>query len=134
MTLYRYNSQKQIVEVNLKRGSYLFELWGAQGGQGCTENKSLTEYYGGRGAFVSGKVHFFQNQKLFLFIGEKGHDPEKCSPEYNGKGGFNGGGDSGFDPRDNDTPGGGGGATDIRIINNSENLSLFSRIIVAAGG
>ncbi|KAI5499027.1 glycine-rich protein family, partial [Trichomonas vaginalis G3] len=52
---------------------------------------------------------------------------------------LNGGGNSGYDTgtvgtSDDDPSGGGGGATDIRLISDSTNKSLYSRIIVAAGG
>ncbi|EAX88216.1 hypothetical protein TVAG_043320 [Trichomonas vaginalis G3] len=131
---YKYDDQKPVVELNLARGSYIFELWGAQGGQGCTDQKKLTQYYGGRGAFVVGKVQFRYPQRLYLFLGGKGGEPTQCSTKYNGKGGFNGGSDGGYELRDDDPPGGGGGATDIRLINGTSNKSLYSHIIVAAGG
>ena len=88
MSLYRYNEQNPVQEINLKKGKYLFELWGAQGGQGCSDSKKLTQYYGGRGAYVYGKVVFTHSQRLFLYIGRQGQDPLQCNFRYNGKGGF----------------------------------------------
>ena len=94
-----------------------------------------TDYYGGRDSYVSGKVHLYSTQKLYIYLGGSGKAPSNCSKNHIGRGGFNGGsGDAGIDIRDDDPSGGGGGASDVRLINNSDPESLYSRILVAAGG
>ena len=102
--------------LELSKGKYRFQLWGAQGG---TENLTSA-----RGGFVAGIISFTQKTKIFIRVGGQG---EISSNQP--KGGFNGGGD-GFIGTHNAKAGGGGGATDIRLI--STNLS--SRILVAGGG
>lgn len=95
-------------------GNYRVELWGAQGGGD----------YGGLGAYTSGNIKLTKKQMFYAYIG--GH-PVTVT-EY----GYNGGGISNSDGRF----GSGGGATDIRIYNDTWNNfdSLKSRIMVASGG
>ena len=121
------------IEVNLERGIYKFECWGAQGGMGAL-NGVLT-YSGGNGAYVSGYIRIEKLTKFYLFIGGKGGNGSGTRGT-SALGGWNGGGRGGIDSRDNDGSGGGGGATDIRLLNGTWNniTSLRSRIMVAAGG
>ena len=85
------------------RGSYLVEAWGAQGGNA-----------GGKGAYTTGTINVDANQKFYLFIG--------------GTNGYNGGAPGGIYEYDSN----GGGASDVRLANDINNLN--SRIMVAAGG
>ena len=85
------------------RGTYQIELWGAQGGGA-----------GGKGGYTTGEISIDANQKFYLFIG--------------GTNGYNGGAAGGVYPYDN----AGGGATDVRLLNDISNLN--SRIMVAGGG
>ena len=100
-------------EVIFSPGIYKIECWGASGGDGSEP--------GGNGAFVSGIIQLKFRKKLYFFIGANGKD--------NYVNAFNGGG-AGTKPYGRS----GGGATDIRTINNEEFEGLKSRIIVAAGG
>ena len=128
--------------ISLQRGTYRFELWGAQGGDGRIHNKpTLNTSTGGRGAYSSGTIDIRKSGTIFyLYIGGKGEDQTGTAQGAFGKGGYNGGGDGGADLCDLSEPesnAGGGGATDVRIKYNedfSDILSLKSRIIVAAGG
>ena len=79
---------------------YQLEVWGAQGGN-----------YGGNGGYSTGKIYLEKGTTLYIYAGGSGAN-----------GGFNGGGTS--------KSGYGGGASDIRIGNDS----LYSRVIVAGGG
>ena len=79
---------------------YLLEAWGAQGGRG-----------GGRGGYSYGTIYLEKGTQLYLCAGGSGDN-----------GGFNGGGTS--------RAGYGGGASDIRLGQNS----LYSRILIAGGG
>ena len=97
-------------------GFYKVELWGAQG---STMNSS---YIGGSGAYTSADIYLTKNENLYVYTGSQ--------DVY---GGYNGGGTGG----QNTTYGaGGGGSTDIRLVNGLWNDpdSLKSRIMVAAGG
>ena len=129
------------ISILLKSGKYRFELWGAQGGYSrYLNNESLRESSGGRGAYVSGNIELKTNKHLFLFIGGKGEDQTGTSQSSACLGGFNGGGKGGVDELDKEVnttwpeSGAGGGATDIRLLNDTSILGLKSRIIVAAGG
>ena len=100
-------------EVLFKSGVYKFECWGASGGDGSEP--------GGHGAYVTGTILFIANKKLYFYIGGKGESDDKNT--------FNGGGSAKSEYGTQ-----GGGATDVRIVNNQLFEGLKSRIIVAAGG
>ena len=102
-------SKNESIQVNLQRGKYQFECWGAKG------NSELA----GNGAYTKGEINLKTEKTFYLFIGERG----KYRYQYS----FNGGGASQY---------GGGGASDIRTVNgNCDDFeSLKFRIMVAAGG
>ena len=127
-----YSEESNPYEVELTRGKYLIELWGAEGGTWDSEN------YSGRGAYTRGLLDIRKRTKLYVYIGEKGSTitgKEGTAPAT-----FNGGGYGKLV-----ATGGvlthigssGGGATDVRTKRGSswdEEESLLSRIMVAAGG
>ena len=127
------------ITVLIQRGKYRFELWGAQGGDARQLN-SLTpnENSGGKGAYVAGSISIFHPQFLHLYIGGKGEDQVEYDNTTYSKGGFNGGGKGGNELKpyevDPESSAGGGGATDIRLLQGQSIEDLKSRIIVAAGG
>ena len=105
--------------IQLTKGCYYLEVYGAQGGN-PTGNYNGT---GGKGGYSSGIYCSYMNrQTLYLYIGAN----NKAS--YNKTLLFNGGG-YGQNPKD----GPGGGATDFRLYDDTNNNSLSSRIIVAGG-
>ena len=120
-------------EISLNQGIYKFELWGAQGGTGCTDG--VHKLPGGHGSYVSGYIKINKKTNFYLYIGGKGGNGSHI-PNSQAKSGWNGGGKGGIDWEDNDGSGGGGGSTDIRLLPGEwDNItSLRSRIIVAAGG
>lgn len=114
----------------LRRGFYKFELYGAAGGFA-----SPHEYEGGGigfGGYSEGYFYSNKTTKMYFYIGGHGTD----GIESNNKntivpGGYNGGGNGGYDAMlYNCNGGGGGGGTDIRMNDNN----IESRIIVAGGG
>lgn len=99
--------------IELPKGEYKLEVWGAQGG---------TNYgVGGRGGYSVGTLTLNNATELFLYSGGVGLYPGSNTL---GGGGFNGGGHTYY------YAGGGGGASDIRIGENN----LYARVIVAGGG
>ena len=105
-------------------GYYNLEVWGAQGGN---YNKT---YVGGLGGYSKGIVHLEKGTTLYVCVG--GQPQTVTTKKTAVPGGFNGGG-NGFnrDYSSTYTYGqAGGGATDIRIGQNS----LYARVIVAGGG
>lgn len=82
---------------------------------------------GGYGAVVSGSFPVVPGQTLYIEVGGNGEPGGE-----GGAGGFNGGGDGGESPFG--SGGGGGGATDIRTGPIAAGVSVFARLMVAAGG
>ncbi|KAI5532282.1 glycine-rich protein family [Trichomonas vaginalis G3] len=100
--------------AEIQAGRYIFEVWGAQGGQN-----------GGLGGYAKGTISLKKNTTAFIYIGGQGSsNTNNIHP-----GGFNGGG-TGVGYVDESYTGGGGGASDIRLLANS----LYYRAIVAGGG
>lgn len=101
-------------------GTYILEIWGAQGGD---DHLAL----GGRGGYSKGEKNLKVGDFLYVYVGGKG--PDRVNG-YSIPGGWNGGGwgRNGKSPNYNGASG--GGATDIRLINKDIN----NRIIVAGGG
>ena len=105
-------------------GYYNLEVWGAQGGN------YNTTYVGGLGGYSKGIVHLTKGTTLYVCVGGQPQTITTASVAV--PGGFNGGG-NGFNRAYSGTytyGQAGGGATDIRIGQNS----LYARVIVAGGG
>ena len=116
-----YTGTEQVLTIP-KTGTYKIELWGASGG-GITVNDTF--YNGGLGGYVSGIISLEEQQKLYIYVGGSTSTYE---------GGYNGGSTGGT--TNDGTYTGGGGSTDIRLVNGEWNVfsSLKSRIMVASGG
>ena len=111
--VFEYTGNPQ--EVELPKGKYEFQVWGAQGG---TDN--LTKC---RGGYAAGTYVFLKPTTVFVYVGGKG------SFDENATGGYNGGG-NGYVGMYAEKSGGGGGASDVRFVFDN----LLSRFIVAGGG
>lgn len=96
--------------ITLPKGQYKLECWGAQGG-------NYGSYQGGYGGYSTGILTLSKKTIIYLQTGGKGSDSSI-------NGGYNGGGKGISSGR------GGGGASDIRIEQNS----LYARVIVAGAG
>lgn len=96
--------------VTLAPGTYKLECWGGQGG-------TYSSYIGGYGGYSKGTITLTEATTVYISVGGAGSSSSTAA-------GFNGGGTGISSGR------GGGGATDVRIGQNS----LYSRVIVAAGG
>jgi hypothetical protein len=135
--LFSYSGSGQQWEAP-KAGIFSFECWGASGG---TDKAHGTA---GRGAYTYGRTTLSKGNAFFVYVGEVGV-PFASSPTTGG-GGWNGGGWGSSSTYDSQTPAsggyhctGGGGATDIRLIGNTNSTwnvaaHLLSRVMVAAGG
>lgn len=123
VSTYNYTGSSQTFIAD-HEGAYKLEAWGAQGG---SYSSSLL---GGKGAYTSGTVNLQKNQNIYIYVGAQGGSNDSVT----NVGGYNGGGYSGNNGSGKSM--GGGGATDFRLIsgNWNERNSLFSRIMVAAGG
>lgn len=87
-------------------------MWGSSG-------SNVGNSIGGKGAYVSGVISFHKTQILYLYIGSQGSPTKTTGPTFNG-GGYN-----------IQSPGNGGGCTDIRLKKGNDFESLKSRIIVS---
>lgn len=102
-------------------GTYKLEVWGAQGG-------SYSNYVvGGKGGYSYGNISLSEGDILYVYVGGQGVGSDGTTGTRTG--GFNGGG-NGYIRYTSYGGTGGGGATDIRVGNDS----LYARVIVAGGG
>lgn len=118
--IYYSGSTKILV---LEPGQYKLECWGAQGG-GVQTNTGLDAAVGGKGGYSYGTIKLDELTTLYCEVGGMGH-----SSAYKALGGYNGGGMA-WGSSTSEPGNGGGGATDIRVGQNS----LYARVIVAGGG
>lgn len=107
--------------ITLPKGVFTLEVWGAQGG----DNKDGA--LGGRGGYSIGTLTLAEDTAVYLYAGQKGlSTTAKGTITGNA---FNGGG-KGSSNVTNYANGSGGGASDIRIGQDS----LYARVIVAGAG
>lgn len=121
--VFDYTGNVQTVE--LEKGDYKLEVWGAQGATAFYGSSSYIRT-GGKGGYSVGTISLTSKTKLYVYVGGKGV-PKKSGGKV--EGGFNGGGYN-ADTRDDYEKGVGGGGTDIRVNTDS----LYARVIVAGGG
>lgn len=108
---FEFTGEKQ--EIVLGPGVYKMELWGAESG-----NDNGTK----KGSYASGYLKITSTTKLFVYVGGKGTD-KLANTTVSAPGGFN----NEISCYNGST---GGGATDIRIIEDS----IYSKAIIANGG
>ena len=105
-----FNYTGEVEEFSLTPGTYLFVANGAKGGN--TE-RNITRSWGGT---TYGILDLDHEQTFYAAVGGNGEDSSRTAERP--KGGFNGGGNGGLAVDRNDQNGaGGGGATDVRILN-----------------
>ena len=128
----KFDYTGDVQEVTLEKGTYQFECWGAQGGNSAISDHVNAQLgVGGKGGYSRGEILVQSPQTFYIYVGGVGLPSDTGIAE----GGWNGGGCS-WASNASDPAGGGGGATDIRLVggewDNEE--GLYSRIIVAGGG
>lgn len=106
--------------ATLNPGTYKLECWGAQGG-------TYHSYYGGAGGYSVGIINLTETIQVYIYVGGQ---PETQTSDGSSTGGFNGGGKGKIRAVTSSYGQGGGGASDIRIGQDS----LYARVIVAGGG
>ncbi|MER0321519.1 glycine rich domain-containing protein [Clostridioides difficile] len=114
-TEWNFDFKAEAQPITLKAGKYKLECWGAHGKVWAGESQS-------NGGYSYGELTLKKETTLYVYTGATG-----SSNKYE-KFTFNGGGLG--------VNSGGGGATDIRLVNGDWNneQGLLSRIIVAGGG
>jgi hypothetical protein len=126
---FEYTGKFQTYTVPEGVTSIQVEMLGGGGGFGSWENERYPEKYKpGNGGKLTATYPVTPGEKIYVFVGGRG---DNATDTYQGKGGFNGGGDG------NNTGtygpycgGGGGGASDIRIGGSG----LDNRVLVVGGG
>lgn len=121
-----FNYTGAVQSITLPKGIYKLECWGAQGGNGCTDNS----YTGGKGGYSIGTISLNTKITLYIYVGGRGVSSEASGSGAIRAGGFNGGGSGRDWSSTNHGGSGGAGATDIRINQDS----FYARVIVAGGG
>lgn len=117
-----------VQSVTLPKGTYKLECWGAQGGNRSQDSASATVTDSGLGGYSIGILTLTQLTTCYIYVGGQG-GMSSSTGNVKVEGGFNGGGFASHESTGE--PGnGGGGATDVRIAQDS----LYARIIVAGGG
>lgn len=117
-----------VQSVTLKPGKYVLECWGAQGGNRSQDSASATVTGSGLGGYSIGTLTLTQLTTCYIYVGGQG-GMSSSTGNVKVEGGFNGGGFASHESTGE--PGnGGGGATDVRIAQDS----LYARVIVAGGG
>ena len=123
-TFYEYpcdnSTECHSIDIVLSPGIYVLEVWGASGGANSSENSAL-------GGYSYGILTLREETKAFIYLGGLGIC-KTTGDRFTGTA-FNGGG-SGSKLISHAYSGSGGGASDIRLVNDS----LHNRIIVAGGG
>lgn len=149
-TAFNFEYTGSVQSVELPRGKYKLQCWGAQGG-------SVTGTYavsGSKGGYSEGVLTLTKTTTLYVFVGGQGTSYTSSAIQASTSvvnGGWNGGGagrrtslynSGGTDGRS--FPRGGGGATDISTVTSAlsyssgrttrDAASLLARCIVAGGG
>ena len=120
ITVEDFDYTGDVQSIQLLPGVYKLECWGAQGGS------YNTTYYGGKGGYSVGELTLEETTTLYVMVGGQGTGGTSSGAKA---GGFNGGG-KGYSTSTTYVECGGGGASDIRIGQDS----LYARVIVAGGG
>lgn len=152
-TTFEFSYTGSVQNVELKKGTYKLQCWGAQGG-------NVTGTYavqGAKGGYSEGVLKLTEPTTLYVFVGGQGGSYTSTGfTKYDDttvSGGVNGGGDGerassygNLSSLDSNGcakailcfPRGGGGATDISTITDNikkrTSTSLLARCIVAGGG
>lgn len=144
-TIFNFSYTGTVQSIELPRGKYKLQCWGAQGGS----NYEYSYNSGGFGGYSEGVLTLDKTTTLYVFVGGVGD--YNSSSSYMENGGWNGGGGSyGYSSYSYGGESGysycgsGGGATDFATVSSSmdyssgrtnrSSASLLSRCIVAGGG
>lgn len=117
-----------VQSITLPKGIYTLECWGAQGGNRSQDSASATVTGSGLGGYSIGTLTLTQLTTCYIYVGGQG-GMSSSTGNVKVEGGFNGGGFA-YHESTGEPGNGGGGATDVRIAQDS----LYARIIVAGGG
>ena len=115
-----FNTNKTPYFISLKPGSYLLELWGADGA-------SVDPSTSSKGGYSAGYLKLNKTKNIYVFVGEVGQKAKGNAQRSSNA--FNGGGSCLTYTIENAECSGGGGASDFRI----ESKELSKRVLIAGG-
>ena len=126
------------------KGTYQLEVWGAQGGNGYTTQYGYTGNFtpsGGKGGYSKGSKKFNSDETIFVVVGGAG-ETGKFREYRESKGGYNGGGNSGYNnvKKEGDNYGrcgAGGGATHMGLktgLLTGYSSDYATKLLLVAGG
>ena len=129
---YNYTGHYETFTVPDGVDKIYIELWGGAGGDvGLRHDKygNPVESLGGEGGYMKGTLNVKPGENYYIFVGQKGANEGEAYDTM----AWNGGGKQDYED------GGGGGATDIRLVVNENDptdwkTTLESRILVVGGG
>lgn len=143
-TVFNFSYTGNVQSVELPKGKYKLQCWGAQGGTSYGSSNGA----GSKGGYSEGIITLTEKTTLYVFVGgqgSRGSSSSLVNGGWNGGGasvgysGYNSGGTNGYS-----YPACGGGATDISTVTsdmsyssgrtNRSSASLLARCIVAGGG
>lgn len=143
-TVFNFDYTGTVQSVELPKGKYKLQCWGAQGGTSYGSSNGA----GSKGGYSEGVLTLTQKTTLYIFVGgagSRGSSTSLVNGGWNGGGAsigytsYNSGGTNGYS-----YPACGGGATDISTVTsgmsysggrtNRSAASLLARCIVAGGG
>ena len=138
MMEYTYNAG--IRSITLPRGTYKFEVWGAQGGGGY-QNGTFSAGVG-LGGYSQAQFKLNAATTVYIVVGGAGQNGliGKYGAASRAAGGYNGGGNSGLETNTdaNDEGGGGGGATHIAlasgVLSGLSSAANQKTVMIVAGG
>jgi len=122
--LFSYTGSEQIWTVPPGITFIQVDLSGGKGG-----NTADGVYVGGLGGRVVATINVIPLSTIYIYVGGSGTGPSTTVDE-NVTGGFNGGGQGGYDENEVNNGASGGGSSDIRIGDNG----VSHRVLVAGGG
>lgn len=143
-TTFNFDYTGSVQSVELPKGKYKLQCWGAQGGTSYGSSSGV----GSKGGYSEGVLTLTEKTTLYIFVGgqgSRGSSTSLVNGGWNGGGAsvgytsYNSGGTNGYS-----YPACGGGATDISTVTSSMSYSsgrtnrsaasLLARCIVAGGG
>ncbi|MDE7394979.1 MAG: hypothetical protein K2M95_02520, partial [Clostridiales bacterium] len=129
-----YSATKSMVSVSLGAGTYRLEAWGAQGGSGMNGS---TAGIGGTGGYVKANLTLTTTTTVWIAVGSQGGTTTERGTDIN-VGGWNGGGNVGYQGNGY-RKGGGGGATHFALSKQGDGQlknyeSKKEDVLLVAGG
>ena len=127
-------SGKEEIFVAPVTGLYRIEAWGGSGGNSIANG--VYQETGGTGGYSIGEIFLLKDTTIYVNVGGRGGDGVLNQNDIYG--GYNGGGLSHWDKRDDEASGSGGGATHIAtvsgLLSTLENNKDSILIVAGAGG